>query len=489
MNIDSERPITNVVELVPAVLVTILGAGTLAFGAVYPWAYQPLFAVAALIGLLGLWRGGIAPGMRPVAVGLLLVCVAAAAQLLPVPQSILETLSPSTPALASTYNLALSSPAIDRFPVSIDPGRTQTAVLALAALGLYLLGLPALLDGRSIRSLPRAIAIFAVPLALFAIYTREHHNNLIYGFWQPLDGNGSNQAGPFINRNHFGGFMVMALCVMVGWLLGQMERALAGNGARPPRPFAWMSSSNAGGILLMMTAVLIAAVSLFWTISRSAIMSFSLAAVMFAWLARRRRRLHTTRRSLVVVTLGAILLAGIVWRGPDVLLQWFRDERDLLSRLDAWRDGWTLVRDFPLFGTGLNTYSPAMLFYQQRNPGWHMAQAHNDYLQLLAEGGVFIAVPAAITAILLTRAIRRSLRAARGEARGYWVRAGAAVGLLAIGAQELVEFSLQIPVNAFLFCTLVAVALTPAEPHAGTVGTPPRDTIGLSEESTGAALS
>lgn len=454
---------------VSALVVSLIAAGTLAFGAVYPWAYVPLLVAAALIGLLGLWRGGIAPHMRPVALGLLVVCVVAAGQLLPVPQSILETLSPSTPALASTYNLALSSPAIDHFPVSIDPGRTRTAVLALAALGLYLLGLPALLDGRSIRSLPRAIALFAVPLALFAMYTREHHNNLIYGFWQPLDGNGSNQAGPFINRNHFGGFIVMSLCLMVGWLLGQMERALAGNGARPPRPFAWMSSSDAGGTLLMMTAVLIAAMSLFWTISRSAIMSFSLAAVMFAWLARSRRRLHTTRRSLVVVTLGAILLAGVLWRGPDVLLQWFRDERDLLSRLDAWRDGWTLVRDFPLFGTGLNTYSPAMLFYQQRNPGWHMAQAHNDYLQLLAEGGVFITVPAAITAMLLARAIRRSLRAARGEARGYWVRAGAAVGLLAIGAQELVEFSLQIPVNALLFCTLAAVALTPAATgHGGT---------------------
>jgi hypothetical protein len=53
------------------------------------------------------------------------------------------------------------------------------------------------------------------------------------------------------------------------------------------------------------------------------------------------------------------------------------------------------------------------------------------------------------------------VRAARGEARGYWIRAGAAVGLLAIAVQEIVEFSLQIPANALLFCTLAAVALTP----------------------------
>ncbi len=72
-----------------------------------------------------------------------------------------------------------------------------------------------------------------------------------------------------------------------------------------------------------------------------------------------------------------------------------------------------------------------------------------------------MALPAAVAVVLLTRAIRRNLRAARGEARGYWIRAGAAVGLLAMAVQEVFEFSLQIPANALLFCTLAALAITP----------------------------
>ena len=102
-----------------------------------------------------------------------------------------------------------------------------------------------------------------------------------------------------------------------------------------------------------------------------------------------------------------------------------------------------------------------MLFYQLRNPGVHLAQAHNDYLQLLAEGGLLVAIPAAITIALLARAIQRNLRAARWQARGYWIRAGAAVGRLAIAVQEVCEFSLQIPADALRSCTLAAVALTP----------------------------
>jgi O-antigen ligase len=129
-----------------------------------------------------------------------------------------------------------------------------------------------------------------------------------------------------------------------------------------------------------------------------------------------------------------------------------------------------------------------MLFYQKRNPGFHMAQAHNDYLQLAAEGGVIVVLAAAGTGIVLINAMRRTLRAAQIEARGYWVRTGSAVGLMAIAFQEIAEFSLQIPANAFLFCTLAALTLTPV--RSGTpAGDIPRGNIAVPQDSTGAALS
>ena len=326
-----------------ALLVTLIAAGTLAFGAVYPWGYVPLFSAAALIGVAGLWRGGVRPDMRPVAFGLLLLWVVVAAQLLPMPRSMLDALSPSTADVAGAYSLVLSGVPTERLPLSIDPGPTQIALLALGALSLYLLGLPALLNGATLRSLPRTLALFAVPLGMFAIYTREHNNNLIYWVWQPLDGNGSNQAGPFINRNHFGGWMLMSLCLMVGWLLGKIERVVPDGGTPRPRPFAWLTSNDAGGVSLMMTAAGVAAIALFWTISRSSITSFGVATCLFAYLVVRRRRLGSTRRTVILATLGALLLAGIAWRGLDVLILSFLDERSLLSRLEAWRDGWDVV--------------------------------------------------------------------------------------------------------------------------------------------------
>jgi len=236
-------------------------------------------------------------------------------------------------------------------------------------------------------------------------------------------------------------------------------------------PLSINPRAQANALLLTGGAVLVAAISLFWTMSRSAMTGFSVAGAAILWLVSTRRRLGTSRLRIAAAALGVAMFASVMRRGPTRLVEWFQDERSFLSRLEAWRDGWDVVRDFPFFGIGLNTYSDAMLFYQQPNPSVHLAQAHNDYLQVLAEGGLLVVIPAAITVALLALAIRRNLRAARPDARGYWIRAGAAVGLLAMAVQEVVEFGLQITADALLFCTLAAVALPPVHARSG----PPRE--------------
>jgi hypothetical protein len=467
-----------------ALILTFVALGTLAFGAVYPWAYLPLFFAAAAIGVTGIIRGGIVPSLRSVAIGLLVLWTAVAIQLIPLPAFVVQTISPSIRGIASKYDLGFS-PDTYWLRLSIEPALTRTGLIALGALSLYMLGLPSLLNGRDVRRIPRGLALIVMPLALFVVFSREHNNGLIYGFWRPLDGGGADQAGPFINRNHFGGWITMSLCIMVGWLLGRIEGL--STAARAPRRRLPVTD-DVGAVLLMGTAVVLGTISLFWIVSRSGITSFGIAMALFAWLVLKRRSMSASRRTFVFAVLAVVLLAGVTSRGIDILARWFVDERSLLSRIDAWRDGWQVVRDFPVLGTGLNTYSRAMLVYQKGNPGFHMAQAHNDYLQLLAEGGLIVAVVAVVTAALLIVAIRRALDAAQIEVRGYWIRAGSAVGLMAIAFQEIVEFSLQIPANAFLFCTLVAITVTSV--RTGTPGVvSSRGNIVVPEDSAGAALS
>ena len=86
-----------------------------------------------------------------------------------------------------------------------------------------------------------------------------------------------------------------------------------------------------------------------------------------------------------------------------------------------------------------------------------MREAHNDYLQLAAEGGGLLGVPILLSAAVLIAGIRRRFRDDVGSI--FWIRVGAITGLLAIAAQSLVEFSLQMPANAALFAVLCGIAL------------------------------
>lgn len=451
-----------------AVVSSIVVFATLAFGAVYPWAYLPAFAAAASIGLAGLVRArGLPDETRHIFLALSVVALAIGVQLVPLPRHLLALLSPKSVEILSRYSLTFAAEGANH-PISINPSATAISLVGLAALGLYLAGLPALLSRTDLRSLPRNLICFAIPLALFGIYTRQHNNGLVYGFWHTQERDYSNGFGPFINRNHFAGWMLMVTSLAIGMLCGRIESAVD---RVPPgwrNRLVWLSTSSASRTVLAAMAVVVMAVSLVWTVSRSGIIGFVGALLCFVWLLARRRRVSGLTRLGVACLLGTVLVVSVSWRGIDDLRRWFADTTDVESRLAAWQDGWRVVRDFPLTGTGINTYRDGMLFYQKHMLNLRMSHAHNDYLEWLAEGGLLIAVPGMIALAVLTAAIVKNLNAARDNAYGYWIRAGAAVGLIAIGIQEAVEFSLHIPANSLLFATLAAVALSPISHPSGT---------------------
>jgi hypothetical protein len=110
-----------------SILVALLtAAGTLAFGAVYPWAYLPLFAVASCIGVAGLVRRrGIPTETRAISAGLALVAFAIGAQLVPLPRTTVDFLSPHATAVLSRYSLTFAG-TTSRHPLRST--RTQPAL-------------------------------------------------------------------------------------------------------------------------------------------------------------------------------------------------------------------------------------------------------------------------------------------------------------------------------------------------------------------------
>jgi O-antigen ligase len=169
--------------------------------------------------------------------------------------------------------------------------------------------------------------------------------------------------------------------------------------------------------------------------------------------------------------LAVIAVASLTWIGVDkIAVRMAELERDGFGdRVGVWDDAREIVRAYPLSGTGLNTFGTAMLFHQRRNLGEHFEEAHNDYLQLAAEGGWLVGLPALALIVVTALEIRRRCAGHHERTTMRWTRIGAIAGLLTMALQETGEFSLQMPGNAALFCVLAAMALH-RQPPPSSVG-------------------
>ena len=222
----------------------------------------------------------------------------------------------------------------------------------------------------------------------------------------------------------------------------------------------WQSSREAGELLLVAVSVVLMALALVLSLSRSGITCLAVALVALAWLALRR---HATasRRLLTTGYVVSVLVAAVGWAGIDTVGRRFyaASWSDVSGRLGIWRDTVHIVQDFPLTGTGLGTYATAILGYQNSELARGWLAAHNDYLQLAAEGGLLLGVPIVIAMFFFVREVRRRFREGADDTQTYWLRAGAVTGLVAIAAQEVVDFSLQVPGNVALCVVLAAIAV------------------------------
>jgi hypothetical protein len=441
-------------------LIAALAWGALSFGAVYPWAYWPLAAVSAGIGIHAIianraWQD---PRIRTLALGLGGIALAIGVQLVALPYSLIEQLSPSLDPFFRDYQLAYHPASVHS--LSIASSSTLTVLVLFIAFALLLIGLVSALDRMSLdwtvtQLMGLGIALVVIGLVQKA-FPADTANPTVYGFWQPT--HGGNPFGPFINRNHYAGWMVMAMPVVAGYacaLLAQAERPSARGFAATLR---WLARVDSSRFILVGFCALMMGTALVVTGSRSGVASFAVALLVFGLLAMRLSR-GGRARVKVALCMIAILAAAVGWAGVDRTVGRFLVARaDAPSRMVAWQDTARIIEDFPLVGTGMGTYAQAMMVYQTAGRPRMYAQAHNDYLQIVAEGGGLVAIPVVVAALIVAGGIRRRLR--RGDdSATYWVRAGAIAGLAGIAAQSLVEFSLQMPGNTVLFVLLLAIAL------------------------------
>ena len=416
-----------------------------AFGGAQSWTFAPAIIALAISAVLV--RPPVATGQSRALDIALLCCVAwTVLQAVPLPPGWREILSPNADAIDRALRFDGNVPRPR--PLSIDPPSTIRAAIVTTMVAAMFWIARELCARQGARRLVQAVAWSGLAISVLALLARAYSPDLIYGIWNPEAL--SPPYGPFVNRNHMGTWLVMALPLVMGYIFARFDdRARRGSfAAAIDTRMVWLMAS-AG---TMFVAVII-------SLSRSAAVG-TLSAGMFAAASAWTRRSGAWRGVLATAAVFVLILVAIP-RSVDLGLR-FESSRAAgtsaaWARTQIWRETLPIIRDFSLTGTGAGTFPTAMLVYQQSDRRLFFNQAHNHYLQFAAEGGLFLIVPLTCAAVLFARAAARRLRSDRTPM--VWVRTGAAAGMVGVLVQSIWETGLHLPANGLLFAVLCAIVI------------------------------
>lgn len=169
--------------------------------------------------------------------------------------------------------------------------------------------------------------------------------------------------------------------------------------------------------------------------------------------------------ALAAIVSGAVLLLGgdsSLTRGLGLSAQ-----GDFSSgRLHFWSVTWQVFLSSPVIGVGLDSLGVAFTRFDTWPGVFRIEQAHNDYLQVLAEAGILgFACVVAFVVILFRQAVARIAMMTDLFPRA--VALGALAGCFGVLLHSFFDFPLRTPANTYFFLMMAAFATSSIRFHKG----------------------
>ncbi len=430
-------PHTLASRFVFLILSVAIVLSALAFGTNHNWALA-IFNLGALtiliLWLIDGWKlGTLRVSRNPLQLSLLGMLAVGLLQLLPL----------RAPAAVDLLSIAAVK------SLSQDPYATKLILAEVAALLIYFAATLVFTDTpHRLRLLVRTITIFGFVLAIFGL-TQSFTTTKVYWVRELSQ---STAFGPFINRHHFAGYMELTISLPLGMLFaGSIEKE---------KRFAYIF------------AVILMGVALILTNSRGGIISLVAEIGFLVVLSgfRRKKGKETHEKSQQIqsaalraaLALGLIfaLFAGVVLLGGESALSRFagtvNSEDPTTGRAHFWNVTVDIIKAHPIVGTGLGAFPSVYTRYDSRNGAFRLEQVHNDYLQVLSDGGIVLAALGLFFVVMLFRT-GFARRESRDEFRSG-VALGALAGCFAVLVHSFFDFTLHTTSNALLFLVLAALA-------------------------------
>jgi len=274
----------------------------------------------------------------------------------------------------------------------------------------------------------------------------------------------------FINHNHFAFLAEMSLGLVLGLMLRRpmtFARLALGLGIDIPMWIAIAYSGSRGGLVSMMGQVLFVALMVF--IAGPFIADRGRQLLKDDRGPQRSRRMGSllVTRIVLIASFLVVMVVGIIWIGGDQLASRLEtvpnelgvegsDKHIATYRSTIWTMTWQMIKDHPVAGVGFGGYWIAITKYHYGSGEMTPQQAHNDYLELLASGGLIALVIGLWFIVLFLRESFSSLRASDPFLRAS--RFGALAGIFAVAIHSIVDFGLHVTINTLVFVVLVVIA-------------------------------
>ena len=332
--------------------------------------------------------------------------------------------------------------------ISVDRFATQVSAIHYIALFFLLAVMLVLLDSASrIRKLAVIITVFGFAYSFFAILQSVLSPLKIYGIYEALS-----PFGSFVNRHNYAAYMEMALAVPLGLIF-------TGAISKDKR-------------LLYITAVALMGVSLLLSGSRGGLIAF-IAEVIFLVLLTT----GTKSRSSLALKLGlAVLLfiavvGGAIFVGGDTSLTRVAETAatsDVTTgRSNIWRVTLEVIKANLPFGAGLGAFGVAYTPHDTMSGLERVEQAHNDYLQVLADAGLIGLLIGGFFLYRLFVAGRAATSIRNTYRRG--IAYGALAGIFAILVHSIFDFVLHTTAVSVLFLVLTSLLIACRSSYADDV--------------------
>ena len=339
-------------------------------------------------------------------------------QLIPLPKLFLSLLSPQRVVLINRF---LPQESINQAFFSLSIYRNQTITKLIELLSYAGLFFVLINNLQSRRQFNRIILVIIFTGLLVAILEMTRGFNF-----------------PFINKNHFAGYMEMIIPLTIGYLLTDLIK---------PKKI----------IFTFIVVIMISA--LFLCLSRAGTLCF-LGSVIFMVCALRLRR-GLKRKATIIYILIIISILFLIIMGVEPALERFSTlfKKEIVSaggRWDIWKDTFKMIIDFPLFGTGLGTFGNIYPAYKTVAAQAIFSYAHSDFLELISETGIVgLGLIVWFLSLFFRGIFLNWLNRHHPFVKG--IALGGLTGLLGILLYSFFDFNLHIPANALLFTIIMAL--------------------------------